>query len=269
MTVRCAASDLSVQWLGTAGKVLFSCQNLNIRTALGRGDGRGLRQHYAASRPRQEASTMGQLSLLGAPPPRTDRLELPDADVRLQHGVFSAREADDYFARLMVETPWRQDKIAFYGKVFDLPRLQQWYGDEGLSYVWSGIVMNPLPWSPTLLEVKARAEAIAGETFNTVLLNRYRDGNDTVAWHTDDEKELGDEPVIGSVSFGAERDFVLRHSSRKELDDVTLKLTHGSVLVMAGPTQRCWKHSVPRRKRVTDERINLTFRRINPVHDRR
>lgn len=206
---------------------------------------------------------MGQLSLLAAAP-TTDRIELPDAEVRLRHQAFTSAESASLFQRLLTETPWRQDKITLYGKTFDLPRLQQWYGDEGLSYVWSGIVMNPMPWTPTLLEAKARAEEISGERFNTVLLNRYRDGNDTVAWHTDNEKELGPEPVIASVSFGAERDFMMRHALRTDLPDTTLLLTNGSVLVMAGATQRCWKHAVPRRKRVTDERINLTFRRIFP-----
>ena len=194
--------------------------------------------------------------------PQEQQFDLPDADVRLLPELFDPPLAERYLRELLAETPWRQDKITLYGKTHDLPRLQQWYGDEGLTYVWSGIVMKPLPWTPMLLEIKREVEKNAGETFNTVLLNRYRNGDDTVAWHSDDERELGENPVIASVSFGAERDFQLRHNTRRDLGDVTLSLTPGSLLVMAGTTQACWKHQLPRRKRVTGERVNLTFRRV-------
>jgi alkylated DNA repair dioxygenase AlkB len=200
---------------------------------------------------------------LGEAERRWETLQLPDASVRMCYSLFDRDTADRFFDRLLAEVPWRQDKIRMYGKSFDLPRLQQWFGDPGLSYVWSGIVMHPLPWTPTLLEIKSAVEDQAGETFNTVLLNRYRNGNDTVAWHADDEKDLGEEPTIASVTLGAERDFQLRHNTRADVEDRTIRLTHGSMLVMGGRTQHFWKHQVPRRKRVDGERINLTFRRIH------
>lgn len=205
---------------------------------------------------------MSQLSLLQSPGPEWERFDLPDADVRLLRGLFTHQEGAALFAELRTGVSWRQDKIRFYGKEHDLPRLQQWYGDPGLTYTWSGIRMTPEPWSPLLLKIKERVERFAGASFNTVLLNLYRNGSDTVSWHTDDEKELGVDPIIGSVSLGAERDFLLRHSGHPELGDVAILLPHGSLLVMGGATQSCWKHSLPRRKRVTGERINLTFRRM-------
>jgi alkylated DNA repair dioxygenase AlkB len=184
---------------------------------------------------------------------------LPDADVRLQRAFLSPTEATRLLNELLSDTPWRQDTISFYGKEHLLPRLQQWYGDEGLTYTWSGIHMAPIAWSPTLLHIKRLAEEAAGTPFNTVLLNHYRLGSDSVSWHADDEEELGEDPVIASVSLGAERDFMLRHIERR-VDDITIPLPHGSLLVMAGATQSYWKHSLPRRKRVTVARVNLTFR---------
>src|SRR5690606_1112217 len=117
---------------------------------------------------------------------------------------YSESEATGLLRRLIDEIPWRQDQIEFYGKQHPVPRLQQWFGDAGLTYTWSGISMVPLPWSPLLQTIRARVEKAAGSTFNTVLANRYRNGSDAVAWHSDNEKELGPAPVIGSVSFGAD-----------------------------------------------------------------
>lgn len=194
--------------------------------------------------------------------PRWEQFNLPDADVRLLHGLFDPQVSERYLRDLIAEVPWRQDKISMYGKILNLPRLQQWYGDEGLTYTWSGIEMKPLPWTPLLLEIKREVEEHSGVTFNTVLLNRYRNGNDTVTWHSDDEKELGTNPIIASVSFGAERDFQLRHNTRIELGYLNVQLTDGSLLLMAGTTQAYWKHQLPRRKRVLGERVNLTFRRV-------
>jgi alkylated DNA repair dioxygenase AlkB len=221
-----------------------------------------LRRFAASGQTRR--SGMSQLSLLQPPSPKWERIELPDGDVRLLPGLFSAQEATALLQELRESVHWRQDKIRFYGKEHDLPRLQQWHGDLGLSYTWSGITMSPEPWSPLLLKIKGRLEQAAEARFNTVLLNLYRDGNDTVSWHADNEEELGPQPVIGSVSLGAEREFILRHNTRADVGDVTVLLPHGSLLLMAGSTQACWKHSLPRRKRVTAERINLTFRRMFP-----
>jgi alkylated DNA repair dioxygenase AlkB len=204
---------------------------------------------------------MSQLSMLPGGGPWVEHFNLLDAEIFLHHGFLSNQEAEAFFVALRREVPWRQDRIKFYGKEHPLPRLQQWYGDPQLAYTYSGIRMTPEPWSPLLLSLKQRVEATSKSSLNTVLLNLYRDGNDTVSWHADDEPELGPTPVIASVSLGATRDFVLRHKTRKELE-VTIALQHGSLLVMAGETQSHWRHSLPRRKGRVGERINLTFREV-------
>ena len=206
-----------------------------------------------------------QLSLLGKLAPRWERVELPDADVRLCREFLAATEAQRFFEELTNAVPWKQDRIKFYGKEHPVPRLHQWYGDPGLTYKWSGITMHPEPWSPVVQRVRAKVEEVAQSQFNTVLLNLYRDGNDSVSWHADDEPELGLSPVIASVSLGAEREFLMRHNQQETLGlaDKAIPLPHGSLLLMAGETQRHWRHSVPKRKSVRGSRINLTFRWVS------
>lgn len=156
---------------------------------------------------------------------------------------------------------WKQDSIKLYGKVIPLPRLTAWYGDSGKSYTYAGIKSEPNEWNKGLLYLKLEAERLAGVDFNSVLLNWYRDGEDYLNWHADDEKELGHNPVIGSVNFGETRDFLLRRNidySQK----ITVPLKHGTLLVMRGELQHHWQHSVPKRKRVSGSRFNLTFRHI-------
>jgi alkylated DNA repair dioxygenase AlkB len=191
-----------------------------------------------------------------------ENLNLPNSEILFDKDFLSKSEANFYLESIFESTPWRQDKITIYGKTFDVPRLQQWYGDEGLSYTWSGIKMNPLPWTNDLLVIKEKVESVANCAFNTVLLNLYRDGNDTVGWHSDNEKELGENPVIASISLGSSRDFQMRHVSDKSIEGLTVSLDHGSLLVMAGETQKYWQHQIPRRKKVKEKRINLTFRKI-------
>ena len=188
-------------------------------------------------------------------------LELPDADVAFDPLLFGKADADRLFAALRDTTPWRQEGIRLYAREVPLPRLTAWHGDAGAAYRYSGIPNAPVPWTDALLEIRAAAERAAGAAFNGVLLNRYRTGLDGVAWHSDDEPEFGDEPVIASVSFGATRRFQLRHKARKELR-AEIDLTHGSLLVMRGATQRCWVHQVPKTKKAVGERINLTFRLV-------
>lgn len=190
-------------------------------------------------------------------------LVLPEAQVYLVEPFLAAGEAERLFDALLTGIRWRQDTIKLWGKVHDVPRLQQWFADEGMVYTWSGIRMEPEPWSEPLERLRARLHEALGLRFNTALANLYRDGNDTVGWHADDEPELGDAPVIASISLGATRDFVLRHRTRPELVQ-SICLTHGSLLVMAGRTQEHWRHCVPRRKRVHAPRINLTFRHVRP-----
>lgn len=205
---------------------------------------------------------MSQFALFDRHEPRWERLDVPDADARMLHGFLNRQKADSLFRTLHGTVNWRQDTILFYGKTHTLPRLQQWYGDPGLTYAWSGIRMMPEPWSATLLEAKRKVEEMAEAKFNTVLLNLYRNGEDIVAWHADDEKDLVPNAAIASVSLGAERDFVLRHRTRKDVKDVAIPMTHGSLLLMAGTTQQAWLHSLPRRKGVKEPRINLTFRSV-------
>jgi alkylated DNA repair dioxygenase AlkB len=156
---------------------------------------------------------------------------------------------------------WKQDWIKFYGKNMPLPRLTSWYGDRGASYTYSGIRSEPNDWNKGLLYIKERVERCAGERFNSVLLNWYRDGEDHLSWHSDNEKELGTNPIIGSVNFGATRDFLLRRVDDKS-KKVVIPLKHGTLLIMKGELQHFWQHSIPKRKNVRSSRFNLTFRRI-------
>lgn len=191
--------------------------------------------------------------------------DLPDAKVEYFSGMFEERHATNLLDALIKKVEWVQNTIRFYGKESPVPRLEAWYGDPGKSYAYSGIRMDPNPWIDELLEIKKAIEPIAGTRFNSVLINYYRDGQDRVAWHSDDEKELGQNPVIGSVSLGAERKFKLRHKNyRKNGNQAEIILVHGSLLVMKGPTQHFWKHEIPRTARPVGKRINLTFRVIDP-----
>ena len=151
--------------------------------------------------------------------------------------------------------------MKMYGKVIDLPRKMAWYGDRDRSYTFSGIHFDPEPWTPTLLKIKKRIEEVSDVEFNSVLLNLYRHGQDGISWHTDAEAELGENPVIGSVSFGETRRFMFRHKHNKDLK-AEAELTHGSLLLMASETQHFWQHQVPKTTRTLKPRINLTFRTI-------
>ena len=188
------------------------------------------------------------------------RLNLPDADVELRPQLLGQEHAWALFQTLLEQIPWRQDYITLWGRRHPLPRLHQWFGDPQLSYSWSGIEMQPLPWLRSLRALRDTLAEETGVAFNTVLANCYRDGADSVGWHADDEAQLGEAPVIASVSLGVVRDFQLRHRTRKDVAVQTLALPHGSLLLMRGDTQRCWKHQLPRRKGVRSARINLTFR---------
>ena len=194
------------------------------------------------------------------------RLELPDAEITFHPAYFPTAVADRLFAELRDTTAWRQDSIRLYGRAVNLPRLTAWHGDPGTGYAYSGIANEPEPWTPPLLVVKRAVEPKCGVAFNSVLLNRYRTGRDSVAWHSDDEPVFGPEPVIGSVSFGATRTFQLKHRSRPALT-AAVELTHGSLLVMRGPTQHHWRHRVPKTTRPVGERINLTFRVVRSSDD--
>jgi len=188
-------------------------------------------------------------------------IKLQDADLIYHPNFFAKVESDRIFKTLLETIEWKQDKIMMYGKELPLPRLSAWYGDNNKPYTYSGITLNPLPWTNELLQIKERIETEAKVRFSSVLINRYRDGQDYVGWHTDAEKELGKNPTIGSVNFGATRKFQLRRiDDHKEKFEVELK--HGTFLVMGGATQHFWQHQVPKTATKIGERLNLTFRVI-------
>lgn len=149
-----------------------------------------------------------------------------------------------------------------WGRKMRQPRLTAWYGDAGSRYAYSGIELDPLPWTPLLGEIKARIEAAVGSNFNSVLLNYYRDHRDSVGFHSDDEPELGARPVIASLSLGEERTFILKHKQSKTAEPVRLRLASRSLLLMKGDTQHYWRHGVPKETRPCGPRVNLTFRTI-------
>ncbi|EKO3386411.1 alpha-ketoglutarate-dependent dioxygenase AlkB [Vibrio fluvialis] len=168
-------------------------------------------------------------------------------------------QADHAFSVLTQELDWQQEAITLFGKSVLQPRLQAWYGDK--AYTYSGLTMPPKTWTPMLADLKQRCELLAGQAFNSVLANLYRDGQDSMGWHQDNEPELGQQPVIASLSLGETRRFVLRHLHSKE--KLELPLSHGSLLIMAGNTQHLWQHCVPKTVRALEPRINLTFRLIH------
>ena len=188
--------------------------------------------------------------------------EMPDCDLYWVREFFDLSQSDDYFQTLLAGVQWRQDAIKHGRKETQLPRLTAWYGNPGKHYSYSGIRMQPLPWNAPLLAIKQAVDAEAGAEFNSVLLNYYRNERDSVAWHSDDEPELGNNPIIASVSFGATRRFVLKHRHEKRLPKIEMELSHGSLLLMRGPTQHHWLHAIPKSRIPVGPRVNLTFRII-------
>jgi alkylated DNA repair dioxygenase AlkB len=162
---------------------------------------------------------------------------------------------------LLNNIPWKQEPINIFGKQVMQPRLTAWFGDAGKVYSYSGITLQPLPWTAALQKIKDKAEKISNHSFNSALLNLYRDGKDSMGWHRDNEKELGTNPVIASVSLGATRIFKLRHYNNKSLAR-SIALTHGSLLLMEAETQHYWEHQVAKTAKPTRPRINCTFRYV-------
>lgn len=192
-------------------------------------------------------------------------LFLAPPEVTLDPLFLGAAEAECYFTALHQTLAWRQEAMRLGARQINLPRLTAWYGDPGASYTYSGIRNEPLPWTAELLELKQRIEAASGERFNSMLGNLYRGAADSMGWHSDDERELA--PAIASLSLGAARTFQLRRK-RPPQDVVSMRLTGGSLLLMAGESQREWQHRVPKEP-AEGERINLTFRRVLSTPNRR
>lgn len=188
-------------------------------------------------------------------------LNLPDATIIYYPSFFDNTQSEAIFNELMQRVPWQQDDIKIFGKIHAQPRLTALFGNDGKPYSYSNITMQPQPWNPLLLKIKTQVEELVQTNFTTVLLNLYRDGKDSNGWHADNEKELGINPVIASLSFGAPRIFHLKHNLQPQLKQ-SIVLESGSLLLMKGRTQHFWKHQIPKTAKPIGARINLTFRVI-------
>jgi alkylated DNA repair dioxygenase AlkB len=196
------------------------------------------------------------------------RLDIRDADIRYWPSVDFGALPDRILDQLIERTPWRSEVITLWGKPYQQPRLTAWFGDPGARYTYSGLSLEPLPRTDLLSEVRSRVEALVEASFNSVLLNYYRDHRDSMGMHSDDEPELGRNPTIASVSLGEQRTLVLKHKFRKELKPIHVPLESGSLLLMKGATQHHWKHGINKVGSRCGPRVNLTFRRIFAEHGR-
>ena len=186
-----------------------------------------------------------------------------DGELYLIKQFYSLQESDLLFTALETGLAWQEETIFIFGKWVKVPRLMCWYGDPDAIYQYSGVKHQPKPWSAALQSVRETVEQQCQWSFNSVLANLYRHGQDSMGCHADDEKELGHNPLIASLSLGDERLFKLHHKKTKEIVDITLG--HGDLLIMAGSLQHHWMHSIPKTKRLKTPRINLTFRKILSV----
>lgn len=189
-------------------------------------------------------------------------LDIPDADIRYWRCVDLGAQPHLILHELIEQTPWRSEVITLWGQQYQQPRLTAWFGNPGARYTYSGLALEPLPWTDLLSDIRGRVEALVEAPFNSVLLNYYRDHRDSMGMHSDDEPELGRNPTIASVSFGEQRTLVLKHRFRKDLKPVQLRLESGSLLLMRGATQHNWKHGINKVSQPCGPRVNLTLRRI-------
>ena len=190
-----------------------------------------------------------------------EQLPICEASVSLYDAV-ELEHSDKYFlSELIDSTPWRCEEIIMWGKKMQQPRLSAWYGDSHAHYSYSGIYLSPMPWTSLLNSIKHKIESIVNAEFNSVLLNYYRNNRDSMGLHSDDEKELGNNPIIASLSLGAERTLVFKHKQKK-FPAVKIPLHSGSLLVMSGETQRHWTHGINKDSTPCGARVNLTFRKI-------
>ena len=180
------------------------------------------------------------------------------------HWFIYNRTNDDFFESLSKNADWKEEQVIINNRIHKQPRLTAWYGDEGVSYTYSGLTLHSSRWQGHLLAIKTKIEGkikpISEIRFNSVLLNFYRDGQDHMGWHSDAESSLGKNPIIASYSLGGSRRFVMKHKKTKKKFEITLN--HGDLLLMAGQTQRHWRHALPKTRKLTQPRINLTFRRV-------
>ncbi len=194
--------------------------------------------------------------------PRRESIEIDDGELTLIHDWLSTDQSHSLFKTFTQELSWEQSQIQIYGRRLAIPRLNAWYGDPGCDYSYSGYRLPLNAWHGGLDSLRQRLQQELGLSMNSVLANLYRDGQDGVGWHADDEPELGSSPTIASVSLGQERYFHLRHRQGGSGETLKLLLPAGSLLIMAGTMQSFWQHCLPKSKKITQPRINLTFRRI-------
>nr|WP_241664433.1 alpha-ketoglutarate-dependent dioxygenase AlkB [Ningiella ruwaisensis] len=190
------------------------------------------------------------------------KLEMPDAEVWLMHNWMQASTANKLFLYFKDALQWSQPEISLFGNKLKVPRLQAWYGDKDASYAYSGIQMAALAWDKKLYALKKYCEQSCQTTFNSVLVNYYRDGQDSMGMHADNESELGKQPIIASFSLGASRNFDFKHMKSGQKHRVPLH--HGSLLIMCGNTQQYWQHGIHKSKRINEPRMNFTFRFVHP-----
>ena len=191
----------------------------------------------------------------------SELIELADADLRYFPRWVDADLADGWLSELSTQTPWSQPQIKLYGRSIAVPRLVAWYGDADAHYRYSGFTHEPLAWTPLLADIRQRVQQQVGQRLNGVLLNYYRDGQDAMGWHSDDERELGQQPLVVSLNLGATRRFDFRRKGTSRIE-YSISLEHGSLLVMSGLTQHYWQHQIARTRKVRAPRLNLTFRQI-------
>ena len=205
---------------------------------------------------------MNQPSLFDNEPdtPTRQTFALGDSEIQYVANAFTAREADRLLQSLLDAIPWRTATLTIAGQKRPLPRLQCWMADQGRSYSYSGLKLSPHPWNPDVLRIKARLEQLCEHSFNSVLLNYYRDGSDSVSWHADDETELGPNPIVASVSLGAERTLEFKPKFNLTTPKKQIVLGNGSILIMGKTIQNNWLHKLPKISETIDPRISLTFR---------
>jgi alkylated DNA repair dioxygenase AlkB len=202
---------------------------------------------------------VSQFSLFDEGPEHID-IDVPDGILRYWPSFIEPEEGGRLFLALRDTVSWEQTEIVIAGQLRKIPRLNAWYGEAGADYTYSGRLFRAIPWLPELASLKRRVEQAVTGHFNSALVNLYRDGRDSVDWHSDDEPELGRNPVIASISLGEVRRFQFKHRARRDLSLQTLELGHGSLLLMAGEFQHYWKHRLPKMRGVDEPRINITYR---------
>ena len=183
-----------------------------------------------------------------------------DLKVRIEKNFFNQVDSNELLKKIISDLPWESMAIKMFGKDITIPRLQCWVGDKGCDYKYSGKKLNRQDWTTDLIMIREKIYKELNIDFNSVLVNYYRDGKDSMGWHSDNERELGPNPTIASISLGSERDLVFRNKINKEV--LPIPQTHGCLILIDGKTQKNWQHAIKKTRKVIGPRINMTFRNI-------